>query len=252
MSATNKVCAEAGRPGVREIADVSCSIGCTRKEARSQIVYTPIMEKGESRMKHMVTIIAILFFVAILKAAQTPEFQGKSPKEVVEQLWKTATEGELLIPDGWKKASRVFVQPSSNLEAKVINVISNYYTVDRPRIDGTTAKLIVWYEDVGQIDSALRFIPARPSSDRTAYPYNLVLAPSRLTMIGPELGPDGQKVVKEMKGPSLEWQINGSLGTPWTTVNTAIRYVLERQTKTTDPATRKNADKTLITLLHYQ
>ena len=71
-------------------------------------------------------------------------------------------------------------------------------------------------------------------------------------MIGPEVGPDGQKVVKEMKGPALEWQIDGSLEKSWTTVNTAIRYVLEGRSKTTDPATKKNADKTLEALLHYQ
>jgi hypothetical protein len=38
-------------------------------------------------------------------------------------------------------------------------------------------------------------------------------------------------------------------GSPWTTVNTAIRYVPEMRTKTADPGIEKNADQTLAELM---
>jgi len=48
-----------------------------------------------------------------------------------------------------------------------------------------------------------------------------------------------------------EWQIQGAPdpSVTWTTVNTAIRYVLEKREQATDPTLRKNADQTLIKLL---
>lgn len=65
-------------------------------------------------------------------------------------------------------------------------------------------------------------------------------------------GPDGKTVLKQMVGPQLEWQISGAQPPPWTTVNTAIRYVLEKRGETTDPVVKKNADMTLTTLVHYR
>ena len=45
-------------------------------------------------------------------------------------------------------------------------------------------------------------------------------------------------------------RIEGSpLWPPWTTVNTAIRYVLEQKAKATDAAVKKNADETIEAML---
>jgi hypothetical protein len=48
---------------------------------------------------------------------------------------------------------------------------------------------------------------------------------------------------EERRGP-MEWQIQEPVSLPWTTVNTAIRYVLEKRENATDPAIRKNAEET--------
>ena len=45
------------------------------------------------------------------------------------------------------------------------------------------------------------------------------------------------------------WQIDDSRGIPWTTVNTAVRYVLEMRDNTANPTIKKNADETLAKLL---
>jgi hypothetical protein len=47
----------------------------------------------------------------------------------------------------------------------------------------------------------------------------------------------------------MEWQIQEPADPPWTMVNTAIRYVLEKRKKAIDPAIRKNTDETLRRLL---
>jgi hypothetical protein len=61
---------------------------------------------------------------------------------------------------------------------------------------------------------------------------------------------DGKLIIgkDERTGPE-EWQIREPPGLPWTTVNTAVRYVLERREKSNDPVIKKNADKTLAWLL---
>src|SRR5262249_33433340 len=129
-------------------------------------------------------------------------------------------------------------------------VISNSYWVDRPRIEGTTARVVVWYDEIGSIDSALRFTPAPTAHDPCvtgmAVEYEVVLAPSRLKMFAA----DGRTLLREMEGLP-EWQIKGGQQQPWTTVNTAIRYVIERRRKTTEPAVQQNADKTIAALLRY-
>jgi hypothetical protein len=61
-------------------------------------------------------------------------------------------------------------------------------------------------------------------------------------------GPNGKLIEKKPIG-SRFWQIQGSPGLPWTTVNTAIRYVLEMRDKTSDPAIKKNTDQTLAELM---
>jgi len=187
--------------------------------------------------------------LTIEAACQAPEPQRNSPKEVVEQLWSMATAGELLMPTGWRKACRLFVNPCPESPSKDIRVVSNYYGVDRPSIQDATARLIVWYQEVGRIDPTLRFNPApTPSAPKTPYPYTLVLASTHSKMFAA----DGKTVVKEITGPGVEWQITDSQSGPWTTVNTAIRYVLEKRNETADPIIRKNAESTIAALLHYR
>jgi hypothetical protein len=56
---------------------------------------------------------------------------------------------------------------------------------------------------------------------------------------------------REERAGSMDWQIKEPIGLPWTTVNTAIRYVLEKREKATNPAIRKNADETLARRLKW-
>jgi hypothetical protein len=55
-------------------------------------------------------LIALIVSSLVGATAHSLMGSGLSPKEVVEQLWKEGTEGELLTPAGWNKASRLFVK----------------------------------------------------------------------------------------------------------------------------------------------
>jgi hypothetical protein len=61
---------------------------------------------------------------------------------------------------------------------------------------------------------------------------------------------DGKTLIE--KKPSYPaWQFTDPVGWRWTTVNTAIRYTMEMRAKTSDPEIKKNADKTIGTLMRY-
>jgi hypothetical protein len=101
------------------------------------------------------------------------------------------------------------------------------------------------FEDDGNIDSTLRYVPTQKTDAiKTGIVYRLTLQPTH----APVYGADGKTVIREMTG-ARSWQIEEFPKTTWTTVNTAVRYVLEMRSKTSDPTIKKNADQTLAKLL---
>jgi hypothetical protein len=210
----------------------------------------------EEKMKGIASVgIALMLFVASLCAQRTepavaaPEepIKGKSRTEVADEVWRMATQGELLTPEGWRQACGFFTSPTPFAGNKVILVMSNYWGPsyeDRSKDDSTDVEM--GYIDMGKIDSTLRYTPAAKTEFiKTGFLYHLVTVPAYLMMYGP----DGKTLVEKKPAGYRVWQIQGSPGPPWTTVNTAIRYVLEMRDKTTDPAIKKNADQTLAKLL---
>lgn len=106
--------------------------------------------------------------------------------------------------------------------------------------------MLVDFVDMGQIDSALKYVPpSKTDAIKTAVIYHFVLVPMYSMMYGS----DGKTIISRQATGSYAWQIEGQPAPPWTTVNTAIRYVLEIRNRTTDPRIRKNADVTLSRLL---
>jgi hypothetical protein len=191
-----------------------------------------------------------VFAVTTLRAQEAKpninDFE-RSPKEIVEQLWTMATRGDLLTSEGWNRACQLFTKPVLSPENKSILIMSNDYAVARASIEGNTAKVWMQFTKLGQIDSQLRFIPAPPTNAyATAVQYDLVASHRHMVMYGL----DGKTKLQDKEIPeSVIWQIDGSQGQPWTTVNTAIRYVLEQKAKTTSALVKKNADLTLKELL---
>jgi hypothetical protein len=192
-------------------------------------------------------LIALFAFSLIGATAQSPTGSGLSPKDVVERLWREGTEGELLTPDGWNKASRLFIKHEAFPANGSVRVVFNNWGVDHSSVSGDTAEVDMGYTDAGTIDASLKYSPPpKTGSYKTAMVFHLVFVPTHWTM----LKSDGKAITgKEERAGSLEWQIQEPVGLPWTTVNTAIRYVLEKRETATDPALKKNANETLHRLL---
>jgi hypothetical protein len=187
--------------------------------------------------------------VLVLSAFSLPQSSSpttaKPPAQIVDQLWRMATAGNLLTKDGWQGAAGFFAKPTTSPDNSTIRVVSNNWGLDSESIKNNSALVIMGFEDEGTIDGVLHYIPPQKTDAiKTGIVYHLTLEPTH----APVFGSDGKTVIREMTGPAA-WQIEESPITTWTTVNTAIRYVLEMQGKTTDLSVKKNADETLAQLL---
>jgi len=197
-------------------------------------------------------IALVLLAAACLKAPSPPEpppklpIKGKSPTEVVDEVWRLATQGELLTPDGWNRACGFFSSPTPFPGNQVILVMSNDWgPAFQVGSREDAAEVDLGYFAIGKIDSALRYTNTPSKYMKTGFAYHLIPVPSYMKM----MGPDGKTLIEKRPVGYREWQIQGSLDSQWTTVNTAIRYVLEKRDKATDPTIKKNAGETLAELL---
>ncbi|SPF49461.1 exported hypothetical protein [Candidatus Sulfotelmatobacter kueseliae] len=178
--------------------------------------------------------------------------EGRTPEGVVDEIWRMATQGQLLTPDGWRIAGGFFTEPRPfPANEKILVVCNEWGPAYEGRSDGNTKEIVVGYWDAGSIDAKLRYTPPPPENTgyvKTAFSYTLVTAPSYLMMYGP----DGKTLVEKRPTGSRVWLIKGTQTPPVTTVNTAVRYVLEMREKTTDQATKENASRTLAQLLKFR
>lgn len=196
-------------------------------------------------MNKYVGLGLMLAFCIPLAKAQSLSPGAKSPREIVDELWTMATRGELLSVDGLKKAP--FSNPTPVTNNKVVRVVSNYWgPAYQLHSDQQTAEIAVGYTDMGTIDSELRYTaPPKTDAIKTALTYRLMTVPAYAVIYAH----DGKTILSKKATGFLVWQIEGSPEAPWTTVNTAIRYVLEVRAKSENPSIRKNADQTLAKLL---
>ena len=173
--------------------------------------------------------------------------EGKTPNAVVDEVWRMATQGQLLTPEGWHTAGGFFTEPRPFPAKEKILVVSNLWgPAYQTSSDGNSAEVTLDYFDAGTIDAKLCYDPPPKSAfAKTGFGYTLVTVPSYLLMYSS----DGKTLLEKRPTGSRIWLIQGTQGPPVTTVNTAIRYVLEMREKATDPVRKNNADQTLARLL---
>ena len=65
--------------------------------------------------KRIATLVLILLLRPITALAQvSPQQACDAAQETVDRVWRLATQGDLLTPEGWDKMARgAFVSPSS-------------------------------------------------------------------------------------------------------------------------------------------
>jgi hypothetical protein len=233
------------------------------------------------RLKHGVSLVFLVVACVLLWSAYAPErwlgrirrfarasgdemsntlkpqppkerIEGRTPEGVVDEVWRMATQGQLLTPEGWRTAGGFFTEPRPFPANEKILVVGNEWgPAYDTGSDGSAKEVVVGYWNEGSIDAKLRYTPPPPETTgyvKTAFAYTLVTAPSYLMMYGA----DGKTLVEKRPTGSRVWLIKGAQAPPATTVNTAIRYVLEMQERTTDQATKENATQTLAKLLKFR
>jgi hypothetical protein len=192
--------------------------------------------------------LLIVLFISILGAQNTARkttepIEGRTPKEVVDELWRLATQGQLLTARGWQRAGQLCTDPTAFRYPQAIFVVSNEWgPAGEFNVTQDTAEAEVGFTGLGTIDTALHYTPAPKTQFEKEFSiYRLVAVPQYTMMYGP----DGKTLLSKRPTETRMWQIKGSQGRPFTTVNTAIRYVLNQRDKTHDPIKKNNADQTL-------
>ena len=191
--------------------------------------------------KAPVTLLAILPYVFVA-SGQIKPVERMSPKDVVDELWRLATQGQLLTAPGWERAGKLCTEPARFSSPQSIFVVANEWgPANVSKVSGDRAEADVGFTSLGTIDPALHFTPASTRTQKEAVLYHLVAVPEYTMMYGP----DGKTLISKRPTDTRIWQIKGSQGQAFTTVNTAIRYVMNQREKTHDPVAKKNADQTL-------
>ena len=170
---------------------------------------------------------------------------------VVEALWNRAAAGDLLTQQGWADATSAgsFTETSDPPKGGSFLVVANRYWITNISREGDKILVPVETAELGRVDSAMRFVATRHENP-DFYAYRLVYGPTPMAM----WTSDGKQLLKQtvtMTGPN-RWRIEGSLRYRWTTLNTAIRYVMDTRDKSTDPSLRANAEKTVEMLRKYR
>jgi hypothetical protein len=175
--------------------------------------------------------------------AQTNQ-TSEPPKQVVERYLKMVADGELLTPDGWTRVNSLVSPPSPQPTDGRIFVTSTHRGVGEISVKDNRAEVHdAWWDELGSIDSSLRYTPSKAESNWNIGVYHLILTDKHWGR-----GADG--VMKEVTGPP-EWKIEGPLTKRWATVEAAIRYVQNMRDNSSDLSVKQNADKTITALRSY-
>jgi hypothetical protein len=203
-------------------------------------------------MHRLLIFAAVLGLGVIAADAQAPAEPQKSPKEVVEQFYKMETEGRWLGPELWGELQDFLTDVSSWFPPASISVLRSY-EVGGARKDIGAGGTVDYQVEVdffewGSIDSFLNFTKARGPRGKNPAPgepveqrtYQTLVLRDRFlkrTLSGEE---------EEKKG-TLGWRIE-VFASPSVDVNAAVRWVSEMRDKSSDPAIKYNAAKTMAIL----
>jgi hypothetical protein len=197
-----------------------------------------------NRMKRFHAILSVIFLGVVWGTTQTPKSQGKPTEQVVVHFEKLVANGAFLTPQGWNMAGELFAQwgpfPRDNKIALMTvggSLGETWIRADRAQVETK------WTDDLGTIDSALRFKPPRDEirSDMTSFVFHLVYTNKHR-----DIGANGQ-TIREATGP-WAWKIDEPLIIRWSTVDRAIEYVEQMANKSDDPIIRTNAANTIAAL----
>jgi hypothetical protein len=195
-------------------------------------------------MKRLHAILSVLFLGVVSVTTQAPKSQGKPTEQLVVHFEKLVANGAFLTPRGWKMAGELFARWGPFPRDNKIALMTVGGSFGETWVKDDQAQVETkWTDDLGTIDSALRFKPPNDEirSDMTSFVFHLVYTNKHR-----DIGAKGE-TIREVSGP-WEWNIVEPLMIRWATVDRAIEYVEQMGNKSDDPIIRTNAARTIAAL----
>jgi hypothetical protein len=202
----------------------------------------PLRPSDQFRIR-IQAVVLILSVSAVTAVAQAPQSNGKATERVVRQYEKLIADGAFLTPEGWKKASRIFVRSNPYPKDGEVLLTSQAGLIGENWVRGDRAEVErKWTDFRGSIDSSLRYKPAMPTIDviPAILDYSLVFTNRHIDI-------EEEGTTREVLG-TWEWKIEGPQSERWATVEKAIIYVTEMRDKSDDPIVKRNANRTIAIL----
>jgi hypothetical protein len=195
-------------------------------------------------MKRLHAILSVLFLGVVSVTTQAPKSQGKPTEQLVVHFEKLVANGAFLTPRGWKMAGELFARWGPFPRDNKIALMTVGGSLGETWVKDDQAQVETkWTDDLGTIDSALRFKPPNDEirSDMTSFVFHLIYTNKHR-----DIGAKGE-TIREVSGP-WEWKIDEPLIIRWATVDRAIEYVEQMGNKSDDPIIRTNAARTIAAL----
>jgi hypothetical protein len=195
-------------------------------------------------MKRLHAILSVLFLGVVSVTTQAPKSQGKPTEQLVVHFEKLVANGAFLTPRGWKMAGELFARWGPFPRDNKIALMTVGGSLGETWVKDDQAQVETkWTDDLGTIDSALRFKPPNDEirSDMTSFVFHLVYTNKHR-----DIGAKGE-TIREVSGP-WEWKIDEPLMIRWATVDRAIEYVEQMGNKSDEPIIRTNAARTIAAL----
>jgi 4-amino-4-deoxy-L-arabinose transferase-like glycosyltransferase len=187
------------------------------------------------------TVVVLLLAPTIL-TAQAPQSNGKPTELVVVEFERLVANGAFLTPEGWKKAGKLYEQSKAFPPDGKILLMATGGNLGEDWVKGNEALVETkWTDDMGTIDSTLRFQPPNQYVTMTSYVFRLVYSNKHR-----DIGRNGE-TVRELTGP-WEWKLAEPQTYRVATPVRAIEYLALMRDKTDSPLIKQNAGKTIAAL----
>jgi hypothetical protein len=200
-------------------------------------------------MYRLLILVTVLGLSAIIVDAQAPTEAQKSPKEVVEQFYKMETEGRWLGPEHWDELQDFLTNVDPWSTPVSVSVLKSYRVVECTTEHRCGKDQIeVDYDEWGSIDYFLNFTKARGPEGRSPAAGGPVEQRTYETLyLSDRFLKTSVSGREEEKTGALGWRISLFASTR-VNVDTAVRWVAEMRDKSSDPAIKYNAERTIATL----
>ena len=201
--------------------------------------------------QRLVVLSGVFAFAVATAIPQTAPESQNAAIQTVQRFYELETEGRWLGPEHWTELQNFLTDVGPRDGALPVSVLKSYRVGNARRDVGYGGAVDYQVEvvclELGSIDSFLHFTPARGSKAEGLPTGQPVKQQAYETLVFTD------KYVKrsesgdsEEKG-ALRWRMS-MFATPAVNIDAALRWVIEKRGKSSDPVIQYNADRTISVL----